>query len=134
MLLLPGGSRSAGGNRFPPLRLQCGANVAVTSFASHMMGIRSIMGAINIIATVLHMRAPGMDLLKMLLFAWSWKVTAFLLHAGVPVVAGAVTMLLPDEFHGTGFFNAAGVDVPGTYLPIIWVFEHPEVSSMILPP
>src|SRR6478735_1032602 len=89
---------------FPPLLLQGGTNVAMAIFAIHMMGISSIMGAINVIATVLNMRAPGMDLLKMPIFAWSWLITAFLLIAVMPVLAGAVTMLLTDKFFATSFF------------------------------
>ena len=73
-----------------------------------MMGISSIMGAINIIATILNMRAPGMDLLKMPIFCWTWLITAFLLIAVMPVLAGAVTMLLTDKYFGTSFFSAAG--------------------------
>src|SRR5690606_37854970 len=107
-LFLPGGAPAGGWTMYPPLMLQGGANVVFTIFAIHMMGISSIMGAINIIATVLNMRAPGMDLLKMPLFTWSWLITAFLLIAVMPVLAGAVTMLLTDKFFGTSFFNAAG--------------------------
>ena len=62
----------------------------------------------NIIATILNMRAPGMTLLRMPLFVWTWLITAFLLIAVMPVLAGAVTMLLTDRFFGTSFFNAAG--------------------------
>ena len=54
------------------------------------------------------MRAPGMTLLKMPVFVWSWLITAFLLIAVMPVLAGAVTMLLTDKYFGTSFFNAAG--------------------------
>src|SRR3546814_15980324 len=60
---MPGGAPAGGWTMYPPLMLQGGANVAMTIFAVHMMGISSIMGAINIIATVLNMRAPGMDLI-----------------------------------------------------------------------
>src|SRR3546814_2745349 len=113
--------------------LQGGANVAFTIFAIHMMGISSIMGAINIIATVLNMRAPGMDLLKMPLFSWSWLITAFLLIAVMPVLAGALTMLLTDKFFGTSFFNATGGDDPVMYHHIFCFFGHPEPYIMILP-
>ncbi|MFC3715985.1 cytochrome c oxidase subunit I [Luteimonas soli] len=132
-LFLPGGAPAGGWTMYPPLMLQGGANVAFTIFAIHMMGISSIMGAINIIATVLNMRAPGMDLLKMPLFSWSWLITAFLLIAVMPVLAGAVTMLLTDKFFGTSFFNAAGGGDPVMYQHIFWFFGHPEVYIMILP-
>ena len=132
-LFLPGGAPAGGWTMYPPLMLQGGANVAFTILAVHMMGISSIMGAINIIATVLNMRAPGMDLLKMPLFTWSWLITAFLLIAVMPVLAGAVTMLLTDKFFGTSFFNAAGGGDPVMYQHIFWFFGHPEVYIMILP-
>jgi cytochrome c oxidase subunit 1 len=58
-------------------------------FAIHILGLSSIMGSINIIATVMNMRAPGMTYMKMPLFVWTWLITAFLLVAVMPVLAGA---------------------------------------------
>ena len=132
-LFLPSGGPAGGWTMYPPLSLQGGPNVAFTIFAIHMMGISSIMGAINIIATVLNMRAPGMDLLKMPIFTWTWLITAFLLIAVMPVLAGAVTMLLTDKFFATSFFNAAGGGDPVMFQHIFWFFGHPEVYIMILP-
>lgn len=132
-LFLPGGAPAGGWTMYPPLFLQGGNNVAFAVFAIHMMGISSIMGAINIIATVLNMRAPGVDLLKMPMFAWTWLITAFLLIAVMPVLAGAVTMLLTDKYFGTTFFDAAGGGDPVMYQHIFWFFGHPEVYIMILP-
>ena len=128
-----GGGPAGGWTLYPPLSIQGGDNVAFTIFAIHMMGISSIMGAINIIATILNMRAPGMDLLKMPVFVWSWLITAFLLIAVMPVLAGAVTMLLTDKYFGTSFFNAAGGGDPVMFQHIFWFFGHPEVYIMILP-
>jgi len=131
-LFLPSGGPAGGWTLYPPLSLQ-GDQLSFVIFAIHMMGISSIMGAINIIATILNMRAPGMDLLKMPVFVWTWLITAFLLIAVMPVLAGAVTMLLTDKYFGTSFFNAAGGGDPVMFQHIFWFFGHPEVYIMILP-
>ena len=78
------------------------------------MGLSSIMGSINIVATVWNLRAPGMTWMKMPLFVWTWLITAFLLIAVMPVLAGAVTMMLTDRNFGTSFFDAAGGGDPVT--------------------
>jgi cytochrome c oxidase subunit 1 len=131
-LFMPSGGPAGGWTLYPPLSLQ-GDQTAFVIFAVHMMGISSIMGAINIIATILNLRAPGMDLLKMPVFVWTWLITAFLLIAVMPVLAGAVTMLLTDKYFGTSFFNAAGGGDPVMFQHIFWFFGHPEVYIMILP-
>jgi cytochrome c oxidase subunit I len=131
-LFMAGGGPAGGWTMYPPLSLQSDS-LAYVVFAIHLMGISSIMGAINIIATILNMRAPGMDLLKMPVFVWSWLITAFLLIAVMPVLAGAVTMLLTDKYFGTNFFNPGGGGDPVLFQHIFWFFGHPEVYIMILP-
>ncbi|MFO1422823.1 MAG: cytochrome c oxidase subunit I [Candidatus Competibacteraceae bacterium] len=132
-LFMPGGGPAGGWTLYPPLVLQTGNAFPFVILAIHMMGASSIMGAINIIATILNLRAPGMTLMKMPLFVWTWLITAYLLIAVMPVLAGTVTMLLTDKFFGTSFFNAAGGGDPVMFQHIFWFFGHPEVYIMILP-
>jgi cytochrome c oxidase subunit 1 len=130
---VPGGAAASGWTLYPPLVIQQGIAVDMTILAIHILGASSIMGSINIITTILNMRAPGMTLMKMPLFVWTWLITAYLLIAVMPVLAGAVTMLLTDRHFGTSFFNAAGGGDPTMFLHIFWFFGHPEVYIMILP-
>ena len=132
-LFLPGGGPAAGWTIYPPLSIQTGMGMDFTIFAIHMLGMSSILGSINIIATILNMRAPGMTLMKMPLFVWTWLITAFLLLAVMPVLAGAVTMLLTDRHFDTHFFDAAGGGDPLMFQHIFWFFGHPEVYILVLP-
>ncbi len=132
-LFMEGGGPAGGWTLYAPLSLQGGDSFAFVIFAIHFMGISSVMGSINIVATIFNMRAPGMTLMKMPLFVWTWLITAYLLIAVIPVLAGAVTMLLTDRYFGTSFFSAAGGGDPVMYQHIFWFFGHPEVYILILP-
>ncbi len=132
-LFVPGGGASAGWTLYAPLTVQLGMGMDLTIFAVHILGMSSILGSINIITTILNMRAPGMTMMKLPLFVWTWLITAYLLVAVMPVLAGAVTMTLTDRHFGTHFFNAAGGGDPVLYQHIFWFFGHPEVYIIAIP-
>ena len=133
-LFMEGGGPNYGWTFYAPLSTEYAPpSTTYFIFAMHLMGVSSIMGAINIIATILNMRAPGMTLMKMPMFVWSWLITSFLLVAVMPVLAGVITMMLMDINFGTSFFNAAGGGDPVLFQHVFWFFGHPEVYIMILP-
>ena len=96
-------------------------------------GVASLTGALNLIVTILNMRAPGMELMKMPIFSWMVLVTQFLLVFAIPVITVALFLLMFQRMFGATFFDvAAGAD-PLLWQHLFWIFGHPEVYILIMP-
>ncbi|MEO8363858.1 MAG: cytochrome c oxidase subunit I [Ilumatobacteraceae bacterium] len=96
-------------------------------------GIASLTGAINLIVTVLNMRAPGMNMMRMPIFSWMALIVQFLLLFAVPVITVALFLLTFQRNFGATFFDvSAGAD-PLLWQHLFWIFGHPEVYILVLP-
>tara|TARA_Y100000031_G_scaffold16351_3_gene16974 strand:- start:4533 stop:6026 length:1494 start_codon:yes stop_codon:yes gene_type:complete len=98
-----------------------------------IVGIASLISAMNLIITVLNMRAPGMTLFKMPVFTWMILVVQFLLLFAVPVITVALFLLVFDRNFGSHFFNPEMGADPLLWQHLFWIFGHPEVYILILP-
>jgi cytochrome c oxidase subunit I len=96
-------------------------------------GVASLTGAINLITTVLNLRAPGMTLMKMPVFTWMGLVTQFLLLFAIPVLTCAQFLLMFDRLFHANFFNVKQGADPLLWENLFWIFGHPEVYILILP-
>jgi cytochrome c oxidase subunit I len=102
-------------------------------FLIHLTGLSSLIGAVNFYATIANMRARGMGWGRLPLFVWTILVYAILIIIAMPVIAGAVTLLLTDRHFGTNFFEASEGGSPLLYQHLFWFFGHPEVYILVLP-
>ncbi len=99
----------------------------------HLTGLSSILGAINFYATIANMRARGLSWGRLPLFIWTLLVYSILIIFAMPVIAGAVTLLLTDRHFGTHFFEPSEGGSAILWQNMFWFFGHPEVYIMILP-
>ncbi len=98
-----------------------------------MSGSSGILGAINFVATVFTMRAPGMTMFRLTIFVWNMLVTSLLIMLTFPVLTSALAMLLIDRTLGAHFFDPAAGGSAILWQHIFWFFGHPEVYILILP-
>jgi cytochrome c oxidase subunit 1 len=96
-------------------------------------GIASTVSAVNLLVTVINMRAPGMSLMRMPVFVWMTLVVQFLLVFALPIITIALFMMFFDHNLGTHFFDVAAGGDPVLWQHLFWLFGHPEVYILILP-
>jgi cytochrome c oxidase subunit 1 len=99
----------------------------------HLVGVSSLLGAINFLVTIANMRAPGMTWTRIPLFVWSMVAQAILILLTVPVIAATLLLLLLDRQVGSSFFLPDGGGSAVLYQHLFWFFGHPEVYILILP-
>ena len=119
--LLPGGAANAGWTSYPPL-----ANLATAGQTAWLLGMlvlitSSLLGSINIIVTILQLRAPGLTMMRLPFFVWAQLVTSFLLLLAFPPLQAAAVLQLMDRLAGTSFFMPSGLVVSGQALAVSWV-------------
>ena len=143
---IPGGAAQAGWTSYSPL-----ATIVPTDGQTYwLIGMvllitSSLLGAVNFLATIIQLRAPGMTWMRLPFFVWAQFVTGFLLLLAFPPLEAAGIMQLMDKVAGTSFFLPTGLMVSGNVVPIsgggspllwqhlFWFLAHPEVYVLILP-
>ena len=130
-----GASRS-GWYAYPPLSedmFSLGNGQDLWILSLHLLSLGSLLGAINFLATIHNMRAPGMSWMRIPLFVWSIEIYAALLVLVLPVLSVGLTLLLLDRQAGTHFFLPQEGGNAILYQHFFWFFGHPEVYVMVLP-
>lgn len=98
-----------------------------------VLGVSSIVGAMNFIVTIINLRAPGMTMMRLPTFTWMALVTAFMVLLAFPAITIAMVALMMDRSFGANFFEVSQGGMPILWQHLFWIFGHPEVYILILP-
>jgi cytochrome o ubiquinol oxidase subunit 1 len=134
--LVIGEFAAAGWLSYPPLselQFSPGVGVDYWIWSLQIAGVGSLLSGINFFVTILKMRAPGMTLMKMPVFAWSVMSTVLLILAAFPILTVTLTLLALDRTLGMHFFTSSFGGDPMMYINLIWAWGHPEVYILVLP-
>jgi cytochrome c oxidase subunit 1 len=142
---LPGGAANSGWTSYPPLAVLATSGQTAWLAGMLLLIASSLLGSINIIVTILQLRAPGLTMMRLPFFVWAQLVTSFLLLVAFPSLQAAAILQLMDRVAGTSFFLPSGLVISGAPMdasgggsPILWqhlfwFLAHPEVYVLILP-
>ncbi|AWB21514.1 cytochrome o ubiquinol oxidase subunit I [Methylobacterium currus] len=136
MSLFVGEFAATGWLAYPPL-----SNIAYSPstgvdyyiWALQIAGVGTTLSGVNLIATIVKMRAPGMSMMKMPVFTWTSLCTNILIVASFPVLGAVLALLTLDRYVGTNFFTNDLGGNPMMYVNLIWIWGHPEVYILVLP-
>ncbi|QYF82640.1 cytochrome aa3 quinol oxidase subunit I [Brevibacterium sp. PAMC21349] len=131
-----GGSPDAGWTSYFPLASNDFSESVGSNYyaiAIQIAGIGTLLTGINFIVTILKMRAPGMNLMKMPMFTWSILITNFIIVFAFPVLTVALALMTMDRLFGTQFFTMSNGGSDMLWANLFWVWGHPEVYIVILP-
>ena len=136
MSLFVGEFAQTGWLAYPPLsgiEASPGVGVDYYIWALQVAGVGTLLSGVNLIATIVKMRAPGMSMMKMPVFTWTSLCTNVLIVAAFPVLTAVLVLLSLDRYVGTNFFTSDFGGNPMMYVNLIWIWGHPEVYILILP-
>jgi cytochrome o ubiquinol oxidase subunit 1 len=121
---------------YPPLsNIGYSPDVGVDYYiwALQIAGVGTLLSGVNLVATIVKMRAPGMTMMKMPVFTWTALCTNILITAAFPVLTAVLALLSLDRYAGTNFFTNDFGGSPMMYVNLIWIWGHPEVYILVLP-
>ncbi|TFJ91782.1 cytochrome aa3 quinol oxidase subunit I [Lentibacillus salicampi] len=131
-----GGSPDAGWTSYTPLAgaaMSPGPGQNFYLLGLQLSGIGTLATGINLMVTILKMRAPGMTLFKMPIFTWSTLITSFIITFAFPILTVALALMTVDRIFGSQFFTLTGEGLPMMWANLFWMWGHPEVYIVILP-
>jgi cytochrome c oxidase subunit 1 len=127
------GGFPTGWTGYPPLALQANAGMDAYIFAFFLVAVAMVLNAINLMVTIITMRAPGLSWNRLPIFVWSMLATTVLMLLGAPVLVAGLLMMTLDRTSGTNFFVAGAGGSPFLFENLFWFFGHPEVYILALP-
>ena len=136
MSLFVGEFARTGWLAYPPLsgaEYSPGVGMDYYIWSLQVAGVGTTLSGINLIVTIVKMRAPGMTLMKMPVFTWTSLCTNVLIVATFPILTATLVLLSLDRYVGTNFFTSDLGGNPMMYINLIWIWGHPEVYILVLP-